>query len=347
MTPTDPTPSDTPRRFSRWFVALSSMLSAAIVVVAGAGIAHALWIDATVAPLPVNAGDVAAPPTVACTPASPTSVDLTWTATPTAAADGYQIGEATGPGGPYTVISTVALSPTAASVAYTPGSGVTHHAVRATRTSWTSPWTEIDSSAAGCIVTTWPGTIARWDYTGGSLSPAVTPAPAAAAISVTAMGNPGPAIEIFGVMNNNAGTLSPDDYGYPNQPQLRFGVFTGNTTPTATVANGGYFEWTVTAPAGPAGSVSFNALRFDAARGGTSTPRGLVLRTSADGYATNVWTSDIPEVRPTMGPYNIDLSTLPAITSGGTLTFRMYLYAPGRNNTIEIDQVELDMDVTG
>jgi hypothetical protein len=191
---------------------------------------------------------------------------------------------------------------------------------------------------------TFPGSTATWTFAGGSLSPTIAPTLPPGALTVSAITPAGPHVSPWGVMNNDSGTLSPDVYGYPGQPQLRFGPPSGTTDPAAAVANNVFFSFTVTAPAN--GTIDFNELRFLAARGGTSAPRGLVIRSSQDNFTANLFNQDITALRPTMAPVNVNLNGLTAISNGATTTFRVFVYSPAFSNTIEVDDLVLDVDVT-
>ena len=186
----------------------------------------------------------------------------------------------------------------------------------------------------------WEATSALWTFDDGSLDPEVD----GADLVVSSITSSGPQVDPYGVMNNDDGTLVPDDYGYPDQPQLRFGP-AGEfaTSPADAVASDTSVQFTVTAPSD--GQVAFDELTFEAARGGDSEPRGLVLRSSHDGYTTDLLNVEVDALRPTMVPYAVDLSDVPTIADGASVTFRLYVYTPGENQTIEVNDLQLDVDV--
>ena len=104
----------------------------------------------------------------------------------------------------------------------------------------------------------------------------------------------------------------------------RYGAL--STTPAAAVANNEFFQFTLTPNAGY--ELDFTSVTFDATRGGASTPRGFLLRTSLDGFTANVATADIPTANPTLTPFNISLSAPAFQNISSSTTFRLYQYAP-------------------
>ena len=99
-----------------------------------------------------------------------------------------------------------------------------------------------------------------------------------------------------------------------------------STTAATAVSNNQYFQFTVGANAGYA--LNLSDLSFDAGRGGSSTPRGWVLRSSIDGFAANIATAAIPTVQPTMTPFSVALSASPYQGLLSPVTFRIYGYSP-------------------
>lgn len=73
-----------------------------------------------------------------CTPLSTDRIVLTWTATLSSWADGYEIARATSAGGPFTVIATVSAATTTYTDSSLSFSTTYHYAIRAKRNAWRS-----------------------------------------------------------------------------------------------------------------------------------------------------------------------------------------------------------------
>ena len=110
----------------------------------------------------------------------------------------------------------------------------------------------------------------------------------------------------------------------PNTVFLQDLVF--STTAAAAVSNNQWFQFTVGANAGYI--MDLSSLTFDAARGGSSTPRGWVLRSSIDAFAANIATATIPTTQPTLTPFSVSLSAPSYQSLVAPVTFRIYGYAP-------------------
>lgn len=132
-------------------------------------------------------------------------------------------------------------------------------------------------------------------------------------------------------------------YTYASDPVLRVAPRSGATSAATAVSQSSYYTFTVAPEAGK--SITLSSLAFNAARGGASTPRGWVVRSSANGYSANLGSSDIATVRPTWTAYSVNLSSIAATTS--TVTFRVYVYAPSTSNSVEFDDVTLTGTAAG
>jgi hypothetical protein len=111
---------------------------------------------------------------------------------------------------------------------------------------------------------------------------------------------------------------------------------------SAAVTNGVYFSFTVT----PNASMSLTNLQFDAARGGTGTPRGYDIRSSVDNYAATLGTADLATVRPAYTPVNIDLSAPAFQDLTAPVTFRFYVYSTGGGASVDFDNIALNGTAT-
>jgi hypothetical protein len=123
------------------------------------------------------------------------------------------------------------------------------------------------------------------------------------------------------------------------RPVLRIDPGAGSTNAAQAVMNGTYFEFTLTADDGFL--LDLDNLMFGAARGGSGTPRGWVVRSSVDGFANNIATADITTARPDLKLYTVDLSA-PAYTDLTEITFRIYSYAPAAGNSVEYVDVTVN-----
>lgn len=117
---------------------------------------------------------------------------------------------------------------------------------------------------------------------------------------------------------------------YPTSGVLQLTTATTNQTTTTR-----YFEITLAVDA----TWKLNSLTFLGARGGASTPRGLVVRSSADSYASVLsGGGEFTTTRPTWATYTIDVSSI-AANRTTPLTFRFYPFAPAQSTSVEIDDI--------
>jgi hypothetical protein len=85
---------------------------------------------------------------------------------------------------------------------------------------------------------------------------------------------------------------------------ILLGMLIQSTTPAQAVANNQYFQFTVTPETGF--ELDLSSLTFDATS--NTPPSGWVLRSSLDGFATDLATADVPTSFPTLTPVSIDLT---------------------------------------
>jgi hypothetical protein len=99
------------------------------------------------------------------------------------------------------------------------------------------------------------------------------------------------------------------------------------TDPSQAVANNQFFQFNIAPDAGM--ELDMSSITFDAARGGASTPRGWVVRSSLDGFASDIGTDVVPSQNPNLTAFGIDLSGLSLFQNvTSQVTFRIYGYAP-------------------
>lgn len=114
-------------------------------------------------------------------------------------------------------------------------------------------------------------------------------------------------------------------------------VIPGSSTESATR----YFSLTITAP----GAWQITGISIQAARGGSSTPRGFAVRTSVDGFAADlVGGGNVGTVRPTLSTFAM---TPPSATLSGAAEIRVLPYTPASNATIEFDNLVITGTYTG
>lgn len=140
------------------------------------------------------------------------------------------------------------------------------------------------------------------------------------------------------LVDNNLDSFQSTAMGYITDDVLV--TKTSSTTATNAVSNNRYFTFTVNPPSGVTTWTPKN-ITFKIARGGSSTPRGVAIRTSDDSYAANVYSADATSVKPTMTTISQSLTGLGTTT--GPLTFRFYPYSTSTSATVDFD----DITVTG
>ena len=125
-------------------------------------------------------------------------------------------------------------------------------------------------------------------------------------------------------------------------PFLRLDPQGNSTTPAAAVTGNKYFEFTLAPEAGY--QFTIDSIGFDATRGGGSTPRGFLLRSSVDNFTANLAGQDLTTARPTYTPFSVNLSAT-HVDLTGPVTFRFYNYAPAAGNSIDYDNIVLNGSV--
>jgi hypothetical protein len=125
---------------------------------------------------------------------------------------------------------------------------------------------------------------------------------------------------------------------YSTAPFLRLDPQGGSVDAAAAVANNKYFEFTLT----PRFELDLESLTFNVARGGGSTPRGVVVRSSIDNFAADLFSADIATARPTFTPVNIDLSGPAYQNLMDPITFRIYSYSTGAGASLDYDDITVN-----
>lgn len=142
-----------------------------------------------------------------------------------------------------------------------------------------------------------------------------------------------PAVTVSAITAGSTATVATvSGIGYPDPPTL---VITSSAAGSAgSLVAGDYAEFTVT----PAGTMDLAGIVFTAARGGASTPRGVVVRSSVDGFTTDLFSSDLTTQRPALGAYAF---ALPGSHQGLTapVTFRVWTYTGGVGRNVDLDDL--------
>jgi hypothetical protein len=134
-------------------------------------------------------------------------------------------------------------------------------------------------------------------------------------------------------------TVGDNSVGYPT-PELR-AIPAVATTAAAAVTSNDYFQFTIHGGAG----LFLKRIQLKAARGGSSTPRGFIIRSSADGFASDlVADKPVPTIRTTYTEYDFPVNL--DLTSPATLRF--YIYGPiAGGSSIEFDDFIFSVPVSG
>ena len=110
---------------------------------------------------------------------------------------------------------------------------------------------------------------------------------------------------------------------------------------TEAVSVGNYAYFTLTANSGYV--LNLSSLGFKVTRAGAAySPRGWVVRSSADSYAADIATEDVSTTDPTYTSKSLDL-TGGAYQGLSSITFRIYVYAQEEDTVLFFD----DVAVTG
>lgn len=128
--------------------------------------------------------------------------------------------------------------------------------------------------------------------------------------------------------------------GYSSDPELQLNPSSGATSMALAVTNSSYCSFNITPDVGK--KISLTTLTFNGARGGSGTPRGYGVRSSIDGFASNLSTGDFSTVRPNWSAVSVDLSGAGFQNVTSAITFRLYDYAPNSGNSCEYDDITIN-----
>lgn len=132
--------------------------------------------------------------------------------------------------------------------------------------------------------------------------------------------------------------------GYTTAPVLRVDPLGNATNAAQAMANGKYFSFTVAPLSGE--TMSLSSLTFDTARGGSGTPRGYAVLSSADSFSSILKTANIATVRPTMTAVVVDLPAVSFENLSSGVEFRVFTYSPAAGSSVEYDNITVNGAVT-
>jgi hypothetical protein len=108
--------------------------------------------------------------------------------------------------------------------------------------------------------------------------------------------------------------------------------------PATAVSTGSFFEITLAPTSGNA--LDLTSFTFDGAA--ATVGAGYVLRSSLDGYTTNVAAAPISTVYPAFSPYNVSLAAASFQGLTTPVSFRVYTFTPGTNPGAGYDNVTIN-----
>lgn len=156
----------------------------------------------------------------------------------------------------------------------------------------------------------------------------------------------GPTTQAAGVTGGNVtnGSLSTFSIstgdGWASVPVVSGNGASSATTAAKAVTYNSYFYWSVTPDAGK--TLNLTLLHFHAGRGGTTTPRGIKVRSSLDSYAGDLYSATVDTATPTWSDISIDLSGAGYQGLSSAFTFRFYIWTPTTSNAVDVDEIRLE-----
>jgi hypothetical protein len=129
------------------------------------------------------------------------------------------------------------------------------------------------------------------------------------------------------------------DEGFASKPNIVAAPPASTTTAALAVTNNSYWYFTATPDAGK--KLNFATLTLNAARGGSSTPRGIKIRSSVDSYVADLFSAALLTAPSTWTAINIDLTGASFQGLTAAITFRFYIWAPTTSNTVDADDITL------
>lgn len=134
-----------------------------------------------------------------------------------------------------------------------------------------------------------------------------------------------------------------ESLGYASDPIYTIRPPDSTTSASEAITNISYFYITISPVSGY--SLSLTSLDFDAARGGSATPRGYDVRSSADSYAVTLGTADLTAQRTTFQSVSVDLTGSEFQNLTSSTQFRIYVYAPNSGLSLDFDNITINGSV--
>ena len=113
------------------------------------------------------------------------------------------------------------------------------------------------------------------------------------------------------------------------------------TTVATALSTDSFFTITVNASAGA--PMELTQLLFEVGKGGASDPRGYFIRSSLDGYTSDLYAQTLP-LGASAAPVAtvVNLSSIPSMARVSSVTFRFYVYTPTpTSNSIDFRNVSV------
>jgi len=168
--------------------------------------------------------------------------------------------------------------------------------------------------------------IVKYSITGSSLAPTTQ------ASGVTGSSIANGSLSSFGAGND----------GWASDPVVSCNPPNSTTTASLSVTKNSYCYITITPDSGK--KISFSKIILNAGRGGSSTPRGLKIRSSVDSYAADLYSAELATYVPNWTQVQASLGLdFQAITS--PITFRFYVWAPSSSYAVDMDDIDFTGDV--
>lgn len=117
---------------------------------------------------------------------------------------------------------------------------------------------------------------------------------------------------------------------------------TATEADNAIIANS-YLSMTITPSAGK--YLDLDSISFLIAKGGASSPRGYVLRSSVDNYSSDIAAAEVTTVRTVQTSVAISLSNGTFGRVKSSITFRLYFYTPTTPTALDLDTLVLNGEV--
>ncbi|PPD45283.1 MAG: hypothetical protein CTY16_10305 [Methylobacter sp.] len=115
----------------------------------------------------------------------------------------------------------------------------------------------------------------------------------------------------------------------------------GSTSYGSAETNNSFFSIAVTASGG--NYLNLGTLQFEVGKGGNSDPRGYFIRSSVDGFASDLFSTLLPSgTQQAPGLQTIDLSSLSIFQNLSSIDFRFYVFTPSPSgNSVDFRNLEL------